>query len=64
MLENDVIFGTVNANRDHYELAADALMKADQKWLEQLITRKIAIDNWHKMLDRQQDDIKTVITFD
>jgi threonine dehydrogenase-like Zn-dependent dehydrogenase len=28
-IENDVVFGTVNANRRHYEFAADALAKAD-----------------------------------
>ena len=26
---NDVIFGTVNTNRRHYEIAADLLAKAD-----------------------------------
>ena len=28
VLENDVVFGTVNANRGHYEMAADALTRA------------------------------------
>ena len=63
VLENDVVFGTVNANREHYELAAEALEKADKDWLERLITRRIPIENWQEMLDRPQDDVKTVITF-
>ncbi len=33
VLDNDVVFGTVNANRRHYEMAADALARADRRWL-------------------------------
>ncbi len=33
VLENDVVFGSVNANRSHYQDAADALAKADKDWL-------------------------------
>jgi glucose 1-dehydrogenase len=33
VLENDVVFGTVNANRRYYEAVADALAKADPEWL-------------------------------
>ena len=33
VLENDVVFGSVNANRRHYELAARALAAADRSWL-------------------------------
>jgi len=33
VLENDVIFGSVNANRRHYEKAAEALAQADTAWL-------------------------------
>ncbi len=29
VLENDVVFGSVNANRRHYEKGAEALSKAD-----------------------------------
>jgi hypothetical protein len=27
------VFGTVNANRWHYKMAADALARADKAWL-------------------------------
>jgi hypothetical protein len=30
VLQNDVVFGTVNANRAHYQAAAGALAKADR----------------------------------
>jgi threonine dehydrogenase-like Zn-dependent dehydrogenase len=63
VLENDVVFGSVNANRRHYELAAQALLKADKSWLGKLITRRVPIRDWRQILKRPQDDIKTVITF-
>src|SRR3954462_4348260 len=40
VLENRVVFGTVNANLRHYHDAADALARADRAWLERVITRK------------------------
>ncbi len=42
VLENSVIFGSVNANRKHWEKAKEALLKADRKWLSRLISRKRA----------------------
>ena len=44
VLENDVVFGSVNANRRHYEEAAEALAKADPAWLGRLITRRVPLD--------------------
>ena len=63
VLENDVIFGSVNANRRHYELAAAALARADQAWLQRLISRRVAIADWASAFRRQPDDIKVVIDF-
>jgi threonine dehydrogenase-like Zn-dependent dehydrogenase len=63
VLDNDVIFGSVNANRRHYEAAVTALGSADSGWLDRLITRRIPIDRWHEAFDRQADDVKTVIEF-
>ena len=34
VLDNSTVFGTVNANRLHYEMAGEALQKADGGWLE------------------------------
>ena len=34
VLDNDVVFGSVNANRRHYAAAADALRAADKDWLD------------------------------
>lgn len=64
VLENDVIFGSVNANRRHYELAAAALARADRDWLLRLISRRVPFtDDWHAAFERQPDDIKVVIDF-
>jgi threonine dehydrogenase-like Zn-dependent dehydrogenase len=61
VLQNDVILGTVNANRRHYELAAAALSQADQDWLRRLISRHVPLSDWRRALQRQPDDIKVVI---
>jgi threonine dehydrogenase-like Zn-dependent dehydrogenase len=63
VLENAVVFGTVNANRRHYEAAAAALTHADQRWLERLITRRVPVRRWQEALARQPHDVKTVIDF-
>ncbi|HEY7661717.1 MAG TPA: glucose 1-dehydrogenase [Xanthobacteraceae bacterium] len=63
VLANDVVFGTVNANRRHYEMAADALARADKGWLEQLITRRVPLERWSEALEHRRGDIKVVIDF-
>jgi len=63
VLENSVIFGIVNANKHHYELAERALATADRQWLSRLISRHVHIDNFQDALERRPDDIKVVIDF-
>jgi glucose 1-dehydrogenase len=63
VLGNDVVFGSVNANRLHYEMAASALAQADQKWLGRMISRRVPLERWPEALDRQHDDIKVVLDF-
>ncbi len=63
VLENDVVFGSVNANRRHYEMAARSLAEADNSWLERLITRRVPLDRWAEALERKPDDVKPVIDF-
>ena len=64
VLENAVVFGTVNANKRHYELAEQALLQADRKWLSRLISRRVHIGKFADALERQPDDIKVVIDFE
>jgi threonine dehydrogenase-like Zn-dependent dehydrogenase len=63
VLNNDAMFGSVNANRQHYELAAQALARADRRWLERLITRRVPLAQWQDALEARPDDIKVVIDF-
>jgi threonine dehydrogenase-like Zn-dependent dehydrogenase len=63
VLENDVVFGSVNANRRHYEAAAAALAKADPNWLSRMITRRVPLERWRDALTRRPDDVKPVIDF-
>jgi glucose 1-dehydrogenase len=64
VLENDVVFGSVNANRRHYEAAAQALADADRDWLRALITRRVPLARWQEALERQPDDVKVVVALD
>jgi threonine dehydrogenase-like Zn-dependent dehydrogenase len=63
VLQNEVVFGTVNANRRHYEAAAAALVRADQAWLEGVISRRVRLAEWAEGMQRRPDDVKTVIDF-
>ena len=63
VLGNAVVFGSVNANRRHYEAGAVALAAADSSWLARLITRRVPLDQFADALVRRPDDVKTVITF-
>jgi hypothetical protein len=63
VLHNSVLFGSVNANRHHYELAAQALTRADPGWLADLMTREVPLDRWADAYAREPDDIKTVLNF-
>jgi threonine dehydrogenase-like Zn-dependent dehydrogenase len=63
VLENNVVFGTVNANRLHYELAADALAQADRSWLDALITRRVPLKEWQLAYEPSPGDVKTVLQF-
>jgi len=63
VLQNSVLFGSVNANRRHYELAAGALARADPGWLAGLITRQVPLGQWADAYTRQPGDIKTVLNF-
>jgi threonine dehydrogenase-like Zn-dependent dehydrogenase len=64
VLGNEVVFGTVNANKHHYEMAAGALSKADRSWLERLITRRLPIDRAAEAFEPDRDDVKVVVELD
>lgn len=64
VLGNRVIFGSVNANRRHYEAAVDALVRADRSWLEHLITRRVMLSDWRAAFEHGHHDVKTIVIFD
>jgi glucose 1-dehydrogenase len=64
VLGNQVIFGSVNANKSHYEAAAAALARADKGLLDRLISRRVPLERWSEALERRPGDIKTVVAFD
>jgi len=63
VLQNDVVFGTVNANRRHYRAAAQALLAADRAWLGRLMTRRTGVADYATAFDRQPGDVKVVVEF-
>jgi threonine dehydrogenase-like Zn-dependent dehydrogenase len=62
VLENDVVVGSVNANLEHYRLAADALAAADLGWLTRLVSRRVPLERFAEAFVSQDDDVKVVIT--
>jgi glucose 1-dehydrogenase len=61
VLENDVVFGTVNANLDHYAEAARQLAEADRAWLRRIITRRVPLGRFEEAFRGEPDDVKVVI---
>ncbi|MDP9404939.1 MAG: hypothetical protein M3P85_16845 [Actinomycetota bacterium] len=64
VLENDVVFGSVNASAAHYHGVVDALAGAEPGWLARLITRPMCLGEWQSALEQKADDVKVVIDLD
>ena len=63
VLKNNVIVGSVNANKRHWYKANERLPRVDRKWLSRLITRYEKPENFKVALEKKPDDIKVVIQF-
>ena len=63
VLRNNVIVGSVNANKRHWFKAGQVLARADRAWLARLLTRREHPANFARALDRQPADIKVVVQF-
>ncbi|WP_196255834.1 glucose 1-dehydrogenase [Micromonospora sp. WMMD558] len=63
VLENNVVFGSVNANRRHWDQAAEALARADQSWLNSLITRRVPMSDFAVAYEHTGEDIKVMLDF-
>ena len=61
VLRNNVVVGSVNANKRHWYKAGEALARADRTWLARLVTRREQPHEFASALERRRDDIKVVI---
>lgn len=64
VLENNVVFGSVNAGRRHWELAGEALARAERSWLNGLITRRVPVSAYQEAYTSTGDDIKVILDFE
>ena len=68
VLDNKLVFGSVNANLRHVKAAADDLAAFEQMWpglCERIITRRVPVDDFVTALTpRKGIDVKSTISFD
>jgi threonine dehydrogenase-like Zn-dependent dehydrogenase len=63
VLRNNVVVGSVNANKRHWYKAGQVLARADRAWLAGLVTRRVPPEEFMSALQRQPEDVKVVIQF-
>jgi threonine dehydrogenase-like Zn-dependent dehydrogenase len=63
VLRNNVVIGSVNANKRHWYKAERALARADRDWLARLVTRRERPEAFRRALEREPDDVKVVVQF-
>jgi threonine dehydrogenase-like Zn-dependent dehydrogenase len=63
VLQNNVVVGSVNANKRHWYKAGEALARADRSWLGRLLTRRERPEDFAEALRRGEGDIKVVVQF-
>ena len=63
VLKNNVVVGSVNANKRHWYKAAQELARADRQWLARLVSRRVAPADFARAFDRSPDDVKVVLQF-
>jgi glucose 1-dehydrogenase len=63
VLKNNLIVGSVNANKRHWYRAGENLAHSDREWLSRLISRRVEPKDFPRALERQPDDVKVIIQF-
>jgi glucose 1-dehydrogenase len=66
VLGNQIVVGTVNAARRHFEAGARDLQTAEERlpgWLGRIITRRLPFTEASRAVERPPDDIKTILEF-
>ena len=64
VLSNKVVFGTVNANRRHFESGVRHLPEIEARWpglLSQMITRRLPLKDFARAFERSPSHIKSVV---
>ena len=63
VLKNNMVIGSVNANKRHWYKAAEALAQCRQSRPGRSITRRERPETYPQALHRDPDDIKVIIQF-
>jgi threonine dehydrogenase-like Zn-dependent dehydrogenase len=66
VLENKVVFGTVNASRRDWEAGATDLAAFEATWpglCARVLTRRVPVERYAEVLEREGDDIKNTVRF-
>ena len=67
VLNNQVIVGSVNAYREHFEMAVGDLGRAEERWREavhSIVTHRVPVGEFASVIyGRLPDEIKSVITW-
>jgi threonine dehydrogenase-like Zn-dependent dehydrogenase len=61
VMENCLLFGSVNANRRHYAAACDALEQAPRAFLRKLIGRIVPAEHYREAFEKRPNDVKTLL---
>ena len=64
VLSNKVVFGTVNANRRHFELGVRHLQEIERRWpglLSRMITRRLPLRDFAAAFERSPDHVKSIV---
>ncbi len=64
VMNNQVVVGSVNANRSYFEMGVESWGSIEQQWpglLADLITRRLPMDEFQQAFSRDPDGIKTVL---
>ncbi len=64
VLSNKVVFGTVNANRRHFESGVRHLQEIEARWpglLSRMITRRLPLTEFARAFERSPDHVKSIV---
>lgn len=67
VLENKVVFGTVNANQRYFQAGVNDLARFEELWpglCERVLTRRVPVGSFHEALERRPGlDVKSTVSF-